>query len=138
MIGLSAKLPGTRTGRAAACAGALGGGVLGAPGAGGTAGRHPLPASATSSTAQQPDRNGLSSRRYIVEPTRRPTALLLFSTAMFGNRAFRNATGGDADMVQQRMRARSGSPAIAVVAAAAVAGCLPTHDLNHGPPGVIA
>src|SRR5215468_5479638 len=87
MIGLSAKLPGTRSGSL----GASGDTGAGAAGAGGMARWHAPATNTISSAAQSLDRNGNSSRRCIVEPTSWPIALLLFSTGIVGNRAFRNA-----------------------------------------------
>src|ERR1051326_2550817 len=89
MIGLSAKLPGTRSGAVGAFGAAAGAAGAGAPSRWHAATAIANPA-AISAGAQQLDRNGLLSRRCIVESRSRPTAMLLFSTALSGYRAFRN------------------------------------------------
>src|SRR5262245_65822811 len=88
MIGLSAKRPGT-LGRWSEARGSTASAGLAAAGDAGP--WHAPAAIAISGASQQLVRNRLLARRCIVESRSRPTALLLFSTALSGYRAFRNA-----------------------------------------------
>src|SRR5262249_5674963 len=129
---------------------------------GGMARWHAPVTNTISSAAQSLDRNGNSSRRCIVEPTSRPIALLLFSTGIVGNRAFRNARaargparvdvgGEDTGMVERPPAIRKPGArrtchatwrtraALAACSLVAAAGCAaPPAPPGHGPPDAVA